>query len=86
MPSVLPSRGIADKYVGTVPVEHLTSTWTYMMSFAYGERTIQAALPLYSFPDEALSPSVQLLVNLFGQVCVADADSFRGVMHIFLFW
>lgn len=62
-------RGVADKHMGTVPVEHLAATWTYMMSFKYCERTVQATIPLYAFPDETLSPSVTLLVNLFGQVC-----------------
>lgn len=54
--------------MGTAPVEHLTATWTYMMSFLYGERTVQVPIPLYLFPDETLSPSVTLLINLFGQV------------------
>eukprot|EP00904_Undaria_pinnatifida_P005219 jgi/Undpi1/1827/HiC_scaffold_12.g05214.m1 len=60
-------RGVADKYMGTVPMEHLTSTWTYMMTFHYGGRAVQASLPLYSYPDETMSTSVTLLVNLFGQ-------------------
>ncbi|CAN0035318.1 unnamed protein product, partial [Hapterophycus canaliculatus] len=61
-------RGVADTYMGTVPVEHLTATWTYNLSFDYGDDpTVQAAIPLFSFPDETLTPSVTLLVNLFGQ-------------------
>ncbi|CAM9254849.1 unnamed protein product [Ectocarpus sp. 12 AP-2014] len=64
-------RGVADKHMGTVPVEHLAATWTYMMSFKYGEHTVQASIPLYAFPDETLSPSVTLLVNLFGQNVMA---------------
>ncbi|CAN0090813.1 unnamed protein product, partial [Ectocarpus sp. 4 AP-2014] len=64
-------RGVADKHMGTVPVEHLAATWTYMMSFKYGERPVQASIPLYAFPDETLSPSVTLLVNLFGQNVMA---------------
>lgn len=61
-------RGVADKYMGTVPVEHLTATWTYVMNFAYGEGAVLTAIPLYLFPDETLTPSVTLLINLFGQV------------------
>ncbi|CAM9773411.1 unnamed protein product [Scytosiphon promiscuus] len=60
-------RGVADKYMGTVPVEHLTASWTYVVNFAYRERKVLAAIPLYSFPDETLTPSVTLLINLFGQ-------------------
>lgn len=54
--------------MGTIPVEHLTSKWSYMMSFAYGDRKVQASLPLYFFPEETLSSPVKLLVNLLGQV------------------
>lgn len=55
--------------MGTVPIEHLTTTWTYNLSFDYGDDpTVQAPIPLSSFPDETLTPSVTLLVNLFGQV------------------
>lgn len=62
-------RGVAEKHMGTAPEEHLTTKWTYSMSFRYGERTVQHAIPLYLFPEETLSPSVTLLINLFGQVC-----------------
>ena len=61
-------RGIADKYMGSVPEEHLTSTWTHMMTFTYGGQNIQATLPLYLGPDETDSSSVKLLVSLLGQV------------------
>ncbi|CAN0181531.1 unnamed protein product, partial [Ectocarpus fasciculatus] len=64
-------RGVADKHMGSVPVEHLTATWTYMMSFKYCEGTVQASIPLYAFPDETLTSSVTLLVNLFGQNVMA---------------
>ncbi|CAM9544185.1 unnamed protein product [Ascophyllum nodosum] len=60
-------RGIADKYMGSVPEEHLTSTWTHMMTFTYGGQNIQATLPLYLGPDETDSSSVKLLVSLLGQ-------------------
>lgn len=39
-----------------------------MLTFTYGEREIQAGLPLYSSPDETVRSSVKLLVDLFGQV------------------
>lgn len=39
-----------------------------MLTFTYGERKIQAVLPLYSSPDETVTSSVKLLVSLFGQV------------------
>jgi len=64
-------RGVADKYQGSTPLEHLTASWTYTLSFYYGEKQVPATIPLYTFPDETLSPSVTLLINLFGQVCVS---------------
>ncbi len=49
-------------------MEHLTASWTYTLSFNYGDKQVPATIPLYTFPDETLSPSVTLLINLFGQV------------------
>lgn len=54
--------------MGTVPGEHLTPIWKHMLAFTYGERRIKAALPLYYSPDETVTSSVKLLVDLFGQV------------------
>lgn len=62
------ARGVADRYMGTEPVEHLPSTWTHMMSFPYDGNVVQASLPLYSFPDETIAAPVSHLINLFGQV------------------
>lgn len=63
-------RGVTDSYMGCAPVEHLTSKWTYSVVFKSPQQSEcqHAALPLYTFADETLSPSISLLVTIFGQV------------------
>ncbi|CAN0141396.1 unnamed protein product, partial [Discosporangium mesarthrocarpum] len=60
-------RGVSDRHMGSAPVEHLQSKWTYILSFTYGPQTIQASVPLHTFPCETLNPAVTMLINLFGQ-------------------
>ncbi|CAN0338931.1 unnamed protein product, partial [Phaeothamnion confervicola] len=59
-------RGVALRPLGATPVEHLQQKWTHTMSFDYGIQAVQAIIPLHTSPDETVTPSLTLLVRVFG--------------------